>query len=343
MKKAEKLFLNGNGCYLGMEKGCFIVRDKSRQIVRKYPLFEENLGEIIVETGNTISVGALSSIAFWEIDLLVLTRKGEPIGYLRSINYDTHAETRIAQYRAYTNSKAIEIIKQIVYAKLKGQNIILNKYGLRQHDLPNLKRKIDNLNSENLAEARGKLRGIEAGKSKYYFQRTLKLLPDWLRPQQRKTFQAYDGGNNLFNLAYTILKWKIHRAILKAKLEAYLGFMHCLQHGKPSLICDFQDLYRYLLDHFLIEYSKNLKQTDFEAKIQQKRGKKGKRIYLKNEKSRKLIEKLYEYFEKNAEIPRIRIGKKQKIETLINEELLLFAKYLRNERRKWIPRIIEKL
>ena len=343
MKKAEKLFLNGNGSYLGMEKGCFIVRDKSRKIIRKYPLFEENLGEIIVETGNTISVGALSSIAFWEIDLLVLTRKGEPIGYLRSTNYDTHAETRIAQYQAYTNSKAIEIIKQIVYAKLKGQNIILKKYGLRQHDLPNLKRKIDTINSKNLTEARGKLRGIEAGKSKYYFQRTFKLLPEWIRPQQRKTYQAYDGGNNLFNLAYTILKWKIHRAILKAKLEAYLGFMHTLQHGKPSLICDFQDLYRYLIDNFLIEYSKNLNKTDFEAKTQQIRNKTGKRIYLKNEKTRKLIEKLYEYFENKVEIPRIRIGKKQKIETLINEELLLFAKYLRDERRTWIPRIIEKL
>ena len=49
--------------------------------------------------------------------------------------------------------------------------------------------------------------------------------------------------------------------------------------------------------------------------------------------------KLNEYFETTVEIPRIRVGKKQTIETLINEEALLFAKYLRNEEGKWFPRI----
>jgi hypothetical protein len=42
-----------------------------------------------------------------------------------------------------------------------------------------------------------------------------------------------------------------------------------------------------------------------------------------------------------VEIPRIRIGARQEIETLINEEALLFAKYLRGERAVWIPRIAE--
>lgn len=38
-------------------------------------------------------------------------------------------------------------------------------------------------------------------------------------------------------------------------------------------------------------------------------------------------------------VPRIRIGKRQTIETLINEEALLLAKFLRDERNTWIPRI----
>jgi len=44
-------------------------------------------------------------------------------------------------------------------------------------------------------------------------------------------------------------------------------------------------------------------------------------------------------FESTIDIPRIKIGKKQTIETLINEEALLFAKFLRNENRTWNPRI----
>jgi len=33
------------------------------------------------------------------------------------------------------------------------------------------------------------------------------------------------------------------------------------------------------------------------------------------------------------------MGKTQEIETLVNEEALLFAMYLRNERLEWNPRI----
>ena len=38
-------------------------------------------------------------------------------------------------------------------------------------------------------------------------------------------------------------------------------------------------------------------------------------------------------------VKRIREGKKQSIETLINEEASLLASYLRNEKKEWRPRI----
>jgi len=50
---------------------------------------------------------------------------------------------------------------------------------------------------------------------------------------------------------------------------------------------------------------------------------------------------LNEFFESNIEIPRIRVGEKQTIETLINEETLLFSKYLRNELKTWMPRMAD--
>jgi hypothetical protein len=40
-----------------------------------------------------------------------------------------------------------------------------------------------------------------------------------------------------------------------------------------------------------------------------------------------------------VEIPRMKVGKRQTFETLINEETFLLAKYLRNERKDWTPRI----
>jgi hypothetical protein len=40
-----------------------------------------------------------------------------------------------------------------------------------------------------------------------------------------------------------------------------------------------------------------------------------------------------------VEIPRFKIGKRQKLETPIDEEALLLVKYLRDEQKSWFPRI----
>jgi len=63
--------------------------------------------------------------------------------------------------------------------------------------------------------------------------------------------------------------------------------------------------------------------------------------YLNDAKTREMLERLNHYLEGMVEVPRIRIGKKQTIETLINEEALLLAKFLREERKTWTPRITE--
>ena len=96
------------------------------------------------------------------------------------------------------------------------------------------------MRARSLDKIRAKLHGIEGRYTKRYFVQIFGLFPEPIRPEYRKGFKAYDGTNNIFNLAYEILSWKIHRALIKAKLEPYLGFLHSMQHGKPSLVCDFQ-------------------------------------------------------------------------------------------------------
>ena len=72
------------------------------------------------------------------------------------------------------------------------------------------------------------------------------------------------------------------------------------------------------------------------------KNRKGKREYLNDEKSDELVRELQIHFEKKIEVPLIRHVKRQRGETLINEEALLLAKYFRNEIDNWIPRIIDR-
>ena len=64
----------------------------------------------------------------------------------------------------------------------------------------------------------------------------------------------------------------------------------------------------------------------------------GKRIHLCGYEADSLADGLNSLFESEVDVSRIRYGKKT-LDTLISEEALLLAKYLRNERKEWIPRI----
>ena len=136
-----------------------------------------------------------------------------------------------------------------------------------------------------------------------------------------------------------MIKCRVRKALLKAKLEPYLGFLHSAQFGKPSLVCDFQELYRYLIDDFLIERCQILRKKDFVVVTDfMMHLKMGKKIYLKEYETDSLAEDLNTFFDKMVEVPRIKVGKRQTIDTLIAEEALLFAKYLRHELKDWSPR-----
>ena len=133
---------------------------------------------------------------------------------------------------------------------------------LKRHDFSAVE-KVNNLKDENTERLRARLMAYEGHFSDRYFNQIFSLIPESLRPESRKTFKAYDGTNNIFNLAYEILSWKVQHALIKAKLEPYLGFLHSTVKGKPSLICDFQELYRYLFDDFVIQNCRKLKRKDF--------------------------------------------------------------------------------
>jgi len=47
---------------------------------------------------------------------------------MKSLDDDSHVETRLRQYEAVKNVRGVYIAKQIVLAKMKGQSLVLAKY-----------------------------------------------------------------------------------------------------------------------------------------------------------------------------------------------------------------------
>jgi CRISPR/Cas system-associated endonuclease Cas1 len=99
--------------------------------------------------------------------------------------------------------------------------------------------------------------------------------------------------------------------------------------------------YRCLIDDFVIQCCIGLKKKDFAMKHEDySSNRKGEREYLNKALAKDMMRKLNSFLESMVDIQRIRHGKKQAVETLINEEALLLAKYLRNEKPSWHPRIV---
>jgi len=151
---------------------------------------------------------------------------------LKSLDDDSHVKTRLCQYEAVNSDKGVYIAKQFVLGKFKGQTIILDKYGLKPHDQKYIKL-IENIDSEHRPTLRRKLMAYESIFTRHYFKQIFSLFPEKMRPEGRRTFQAYDGTNNLFNLAYEMLGWKVHRALIKAMVSGDDAFKRSATASLP--------------------------------------------------------------------------------------------------------------
>jgi CRISPR-associated protein Cas1 len=147
-------------------------------------------------------------------------------------------------------------------------------------------------------------------------------------------YQAEDPLNNLLNLGYEVLKGEVYRGVMYAHLDPYLGYLHSVQFAKPSLVCDIQEIFRGLIDEFLIDYSQKLKEDDFEDK--------GGRMFLKREESYRLIKAINELFDRRIKHQRIkRFGEYSKIRTAIREEPIKLAQYLRGDKERYEPVVLK--
>ena len=61
--KTVKIALEGFGSYLGMEKGCFVVKDRNG-MTERYPLFENEIAEVQIKSGNSATESLFRTSSF---------------------------------------------------------------------------------------------------------------------------------------------------------------------------------------------------------------------------------------------------------------------------------------
>jgi hypothetical protein len=99
-------------------------------------------------------------------------------------------------------------------------------------------------------------------------------------------------------------------------------------------VCDFQELYRYLIDDYLIERCRKSRRrdfvlvTDFVMRLRM-----GKKIRLCEFEADSLADGLNSLSNREVDLPRVRYGKRQTLATLMSREAFLLAMFLRTKQR----------
>ena len=125
------------------------------------------------------------------------------------------------------------------------------------------------------------------------------------------------------------MKGEVYKAVLGAHLDPYLGYLHSIQFAKPSLVCDIQEIFRASIEEFLIKYHQNLEPESFEQN--------GKRIFLKPNEKLKIILEINRLFKRKVPYRRRNYSKTTTIRTVIKEEPIKLAQYIRGNKAIYKP------
>lgn len=319
------IVINDFGQYLGTRNQNFVIYE-NKKARKEIPFYKAS--QIILGSGNCVSTSALFWASMFGIDVMIVSKTGRPLSLMMPLSTDKRVKTRMKQYEAYKNSKGSIIAKAILKARIDSQISLLEKYGL---DSSHLEVNLEKINVENktIEQIRSRLTGIEGKCAEQYFKQYWNLFPEYLKPKKREKYKAQTPLNNLLNLGYEILNGEVYKAVLEAHLDPYLGYLHSIQYAKPSLVCDIQEIFRTVIEDFLVAYHQNLTPESFEQK--------GQRTFLKSNEKLKLILEINHFFKKRTPYKRRNYSSKTRIRTIIKEEPIKLAQYLRGNNTAYEP------
>ncbi|NNJ13346.1 CRISPR-associated endonuclease Cas1 [Chloroflexales bacterium ZM16-3] len=242
----------------GAEIGCDGERLEVRragEVLAGVPLVK--ISDIIVFGNVGLTTPAIKRLLDRGIDVTFMTIEGRYHGRLVG-EVTAHVALRQAQYaRAADAAWALRQAQAIVEGKLRNQRALLQRFARNRADPPP--------EAGAAAEAMGDylprvgrttripaLLGVEGSATARYFAGLRSLIgPDWnFNARQRRP--PADPVNVLLSLGYTLLANKVRGAVQAAGFDPYLGYLHQLDYGRPSLALDLMEEFRPLLVDSLV-------------------------------------------------------------------------------------------
>jgi CRISPR-associated protein Cas1 len=165
---------------------------------------------------------------------------------------------RLAQYQAATTPQVVlAIAAGMVAAKLDGHLALLE--ALRPHGrhgavvVESRSRIATSRERTAFPLALESLRGLEGAAAAAFFTAYQECFPPSLEFTDRNRRPPKDPVNALLSLTYTMVHFEILREVEVAGLDPTIGFLHELDYGRESLVCDLVEPQRPGAERFVWE------------------------------------------------------------------------------------------
>ncbi len=249
----ESIYVLEPGAYLQREANCLKVV-KGGQTIDEIPM--EGLKRLTLLGYVSLTGGVLDSLITNRVETVFMT----PTGRFRArlaLDEHSHVQLRIAQYTKLSSPEfALETAKIIVRGKLNNMAQFLQLRS-RLYDNGALKIGAAMIRSmhgsiDDVKDMKT-LRGLEGTATRTYFE----MFPHMIRNpafqfKGRNKRPPLDPVNALLSFVYTLLTNEVLSAIKATGLDPYLGALHTVDYGRPSLACDLVEEYRSFLGDRLV-------------------------------------------------------------------------------------------
>lgn len=350
-----------------VDQGTVVSKEGQRLLVKKrgqllHTIHSFKLDQLVIFGNISLTPPVIRHLLQNGIDTAFMTMRGRYLGRLQPPE-GKNILLREAQYRRFgEGSFVLETARAIVAGKLGNQRTVLmrlnrNREGLNLEEMIyGLKKLMDKARAASSLEA---LRGYEGSGSALYFKGFSQgFSGDEVNFTSRVRRPPTDPVNALLSLGYTLLFNVFLATVHMVGLEPYLGALHVVDYGRPSLALDLMEEWRPIIVDTLVLGVFNLKtitDKDFTTELKDMEGgmissevdnSQGKEIsghslpiYLTDSGLRKF---LTQFERKMAQTVSFHLtGQELSYRDCIREQMRHFVRYVKNENKEYLPMTIK--
>lgn len=255
----SQIIVSTPGVFIGKVSERLVLRQQRKNLL-ELPFFK--VKDILVTSrGISVSSDLIHSCVKNKIPINFLNPYGFPYAVVEAPIFSM-GSIAVLQIRAYETEKALELAKRFVEGKIKNQINLLKFYARSRKtegDLffenlsPAISKMQANLKEldtitisqeDKYAILRDRLFSSEGRASNEYWRLMRLLLSPELGFNGRRRRGATDLVNAMLNYGYGILYQRAWKALVLARLNPHISFLHAFQRNKPTLVYDFIEEFR---------------------------------------------------------------------------------------------------